>query len=313
MKTLFSLFAGGGLFTEGAKQAGFMPVGGIELDPEVANLYNRNNNIPLTIADIRKVDFSQFSEGVDLLQASPPCTRYSGVNQLSEGDLDLEFSDAILRATLEMQARFLLIENVPSYLASKALEKLAQVLSVVGYSQNQKVLTASDYGDPQRRKRAFVLFSKEGIKLPAKPKQLDHCWYRSIVDLLPSLPSDTLAEYQNLALARKKELLMHSPALLVERVGANTKNPQIIPAGNPSMTIRASRHTRSPYAPNIVTDPYGENTIVMRSSARVMARWQGLPDTYELSDTRADYTAIGNGVSVGVAKAICRGLLKAEP
>src|SRR4028118_1775071 len=117
-RKLISLFAGGGLFTEGAKQAGLTPSGAIELDEKKAEIYRLNHGELIEITDIREVNKWE-NKGCWMLQASPPCKNSSRAKRhLSETEkdaafhLDIQLSKALNRAIALIQPRYFLLENV---------------------------------------------------------------------------------------------------------------------------------------------------------------------------------------------------------
>jgi DNA (cytosine-5)-methyltransferase 1 len=79
---------------------------------------------------------------------------------------------AVARAIARIQPDCALIENVSTVLADKhgdRLESFRQVLAGAGYHVEKKVLDSSEYGVPQKRKRAFFFVTRR----PLDPQQID--------------------------------------------------------------------------------------------------------------------------------------------
>lgn len=130
--------------------------------------------------DVSKVDFTQV-ERVDILTGGFPCQDLSvagkrkGLTDGTRSNLWFEFH----RAIVELQPKFVVIENVRGLLSGKAHSELelaesgmgfdgskpvlramgavAGSLAEIGYDCKWVTLRASDAGAPHRRERVFVL------------------------------------------------------------------------------------------------------------------------------------------------------------
>ena len=130
--------------------------------------------------DVTKVDFTQV-ERVDILTGGFPCQDLSvagkrkGLTDGTRSNLWFQFH----RAIVELQPRFVVIENVRGLLSGKAASELECESSGVGFDGSQPVLRAmgavagslaeigydckwvtlraSDAGAPHRRERVFIL------------------------------------------------------------------------------------------------------------------------------------------------------------
>ena len=79
---VFGTFICGGGSTMGYKLAGFNHLGGVEIDPPIADVYKTNHNPKyLYLQDIR--DFNKRNDlpielySLDILDGSPPCSTFS--------------------------------------------------------------------------------------------------------------------------------------------------------------------------------------------------------------------------------------------
>ena len=104
---------------------------------------------------------------VDILLAGPPCEGNSNLNNRTrrfDPRNDLYF-DVVL-AGIAMEARVIIIENVPSVVSAhqNVVVRARRVLSAAGYevADDDMVLTASDYGTPQNRRRHFLIAARSG-------------------------------------------------------------------------------------------------------------------------------------------------------
>jgi len=153
------LYAGVGGWSLGLGRAGIEVVASYEWWP-AANLTNsRNNRHPVVEADIRSLDPSSVPK-VDIVVGSPPCTHFSLANRGGKGDIleGLKDVEKFLEVVDRVRPSFWALENVPRLAAifqremnqGGALHRFAHLDPVVA------VLDASEWGVPQRRKRAII-------------------------------------------------------------------------------------------------------------------------------------------------------------
>lgn len=193
-----SLFSGGGLSDLGAVAAGFAPALAVEHSPEIAEVYADNfGDKHLLCADVRAVDYRPY-EGIDLLMASPVCTRASVANaNRGEAPLDRECAEATARALREIRPKLFLLENVIQYRDFDSFKTITRALDDLGYWWDAHHLNAADHGVPQSRRRLVVRASRVGW-LPPLPAPVRPWvgWYAAIEDLLPDCPETKLADWQ---------------------------------------------------------------------------------------------------------------------
>ena len=126
--------------------------------------------------DISKVKVSEIPDH-DMLVGGFPCQDYSVASTLKnshgingkKGVLWWEIY-RILQEKGEKAPKYLLLENVDRLLKSPASQRgrdfaiILSSLNLLGYSAEWRVINASDYGMPQRRRRVFLFASKKGTK-----------------------------------------------------------------------------------------------------------------------------------------------------
>lgn len=209
-KTTASLLTGGGLFDLGAMAAGFKHLWGIEIEPDIAAVANRNGINTIT-GDVATFDYTSLERPYHL-HASPVCVNASVASQVGECEQDILIADGIIRALEQLQPVTFTLENVWSYRDFQAFKNILACLHRNGYAIDYWHINAADYGVPQTRKR-LILMAQRGIhpRRPAPthaeagdPHQLSFVdalpawvgWYRAIEDLLPELPESQFADWQ---------------------------------------------------------------------------------------------------------------------
>lgn len=329
-RELITLFAGGGLFVEGAKQAGLTPSGAIELDEKKAELYRLNHGGLIQVADIREVNEWE-NKGCWMLQASPPCKNSSRrKHHKSEDekkiafDLDLELAYGVNRALSAIRPRYFVLENVGDYAATDAYRLIRETLTRLGYYSQEFRLNSADFGVPQSRDRLYLVASLDGevvdrldFSLYFRPRI---GWYEGIERHLGSCKEKTLAPYQVNAISKSLaagKIAENDIAVLVGGAGSNTNKPGVTHYRSPSPTVRSCEGMRSGgWRPVVVYKsdffkPQGE-AVGYKLSGRALLALQGVPDSYLVGNEIVTCFVAGNGVSVPVARAIVSTIIRVE-
>lgn len=180
-------FAGPGGICTGFRAAGIRTIAAVERVRSCAETYLANHpHVRMLQKDIRDVGAEDFagllpSGGIDILTSGMPCETFSTAGCKSRSFYDARqflFREAIRLARI-VSARIVLFENVPGIASKRAAKNggecilwlLGRELAQAGYG-NQAVfeLNAADYGVPQRRRRLFVIASRDPalrLKAPA--------------------------------------------------------------------------------------------------------------------------------------------------
>lgn len=130
--------------------------------------------------DIDRVNVDDIPEH-DLLVGGFPCQDYSVASTLKNSHGIVGKKGVlwwsiykILFQKKEKAPKYLLLENVDRLLKSPASQRgrdfaiILSSLNALGYAVEWRVINASEYGMPQRRRRVFILAYKKGTKLYAK-------------------------------------------------------------------------------------------------------------------------------------------------
>lgn len=166
------LFCGCGGLSLGFKMSGFDPIAGIDFNQAAIKTYRRNFRKTKAIcADILTIDKDDILsrigniQDIDVIIGGPPCQGFSNANknyvELDDprNKLFFEFVKFVELA----QPRVVVIENVPQIITKDggyAKDRITEIFTERGYSVNNAVLDASDYGVPQKRLRNFFIITK---------------------------------------------------------------------------------------------------------------------------------------------------------
>lgn len=186
-KKAFGTFICGGGSSMGYKLAGYTHLGGVEIDPQVADIYKTNHTHKyLFQEDIRlfneRMDLPQELYELDLLDGSPPCSTFSmagsrekawgkekkfreGQTEQTLDDLVFTYCDTIIK----LQPKTFLLENVKGIIQGNAKiysKKIVSKMTKAGYSVQVFCLNAASMGVPQRRERVFFIGAKKELGFP---------------------------------------------------------------------------------------------------------------------------------------------------
>ena len=170
---VLDLFCGAGGLSLGFKMANYDIVGGIDFDQEALDTHKLNFKDGFHFCgDISELDdefvLENFDGKVDVIIGGPPCQGFSVAN-MQQKDIECDDRNKLfyefIRFVKLLKPKAFVMENVPQILTKDkghVKEVMMDVMGDLGYNVNVKVLVASDYGVPQRRRRAFFVgISKE--------------------------------------------------------------------------------------------------------------------------------------------------------
>jgi len=173
----------------GYKLAGYDVIGGVEIDPQMMDLYRRNHNprhsYLMGVQDFNKIPDSQLPEelfNLDILDGSPPCSsfsvsgsrekKWSVETKFREGqavqvldDLFFHFIDTAKK----LKPKIVIAENVKGLILGNAKGYVKQIFAEfksAGYDCQLFLFNASRMGVPQRRERTFFIAKKQSLALP---------------------------------------------------------------------------------------------------------------------------------------------------
>lgn len=227
------LFSGVGGLSIGFENAGFEVIGASDLEPDITRAFALNHPGALVrTGDIKEMNPGDFMAELgivpgqlDVLMGGPPCQGFS--RNRARRHYEGKFVDdprnylfkEFLRFAEAIKPRAVLIENVADMLVKeggKFKNEIVDKLAELGYLDvNTKVLNAADYGVPQRRRRAFIVASRDGVvqlpspthEAPDSPESLfDLPNWVTIGDAISDLPHLSHGEGNSPCVYRTKPL-----------------------------------------------------------------------------------------------------------
>lgn len=295
MTTFGSLFSGIGGSSIGAMQYGLDVKFAVDSNPALAAMYSNNLGLSSSVQDV--VTFIPPVYRIDVLQASPPCVNFSGLNIGSDGEdkNDSMLSAAILFAIDYCKPSYVVIENVAKYASSKAFEHLRKGCEKRGYNYGDGCLIDASYlGVPQTRKRFIWVATLDDSYLKVVPpvNKRQDCWGSHFDD------SKLLRWVNKIVKPTDKQLeaiiaAKLPPTALIPRVGYHSL-PKVYAPDRPIGTIAAhladdgKGHSRPCY--NLLHDKKFYDLSIY--AAGVLS---GMPHDYQYSGKGADdWRGLGN-------------------
>ena len=166
--TVMDLFCGCGGFSKGFEQAGFDIRLGIDLWKDAVITYQHNFPKTKTInQDITTVDGKMLlklldipADEIDVIIGGPPCQGFSISGKRLMDDPRNKLYKSFVDIVACIMPKMFVMENVPGLIrlfGGKVKEEIIKDFTELGYNVDMQLLSAEQYGVPQKRKRAFFV------------------------------------------------------------------------------------------------------------------------------------------------------------
>ncbi len=330
------LFCGCGGLSLGFEKAGINVLVGIDAWQDAITTFNYNHiNSKGICADLSTLEPSEIEKelngiSVDLIIGGPPCQGFSVAGKRIVDDVRNKLYKNFVRFVEYYKPKAFMMENVPNILSIGGgiiRDSIVKDFSELGYKVVYQVLTASNYGTPQNRRRAVFVGFKNGFefKFPEKTVEKLITSSEAISDLPENsledgsdYPMTTNCDYQKLMRCNSSKIYNHQITEHSERTkkiialvpdGGNYKNlPEELQqtrkvhiawtrlnSQKPSFTIDTGHRHHFHYKWNRIP--------TVRESARI----QSFPDDFIFLGTKtSQYKQVGNAVPPLMAEAIAK-------
>jgi DNA (cytosine-5)-methyltransferase 1 len=171
-----SLFCGIGGLDLGFESAGFEVAVAIDNNPKVLELYKLNFlNTTVLCRDIGDISAAEIREliqnkypdwdgEITAVIGGPPCQGFSVAGKQNPDDDRSQLVIKFINLVVELNPSMFVMENVPAIAWKKFSDITGNAIAIIEehYILSKWLLTASDYGVPQKRQRAIWVGSKFG-------------------------------------------------------------------------------------------------------------------------------------------------------
>ena len=332
------LFCGCGGLSLGFEKAGINVLVGIDAWQDAITTFNYNHkNSKGICADLSTLEPSEIEKelngkSVDLIIGGPPCQGFSVAGKRIVDDVRNKLYKNFVRFVEYYKPKAFMMENVPNILSiggGIVRDSIVKDFSDLGYKVVYKVLTASNYGTPQNRRRAVFVGFKDGKEFifPQQTVEQLVTSYEALSDLPENsledgsdYPMTTNCDYQKLMRCNSSKIYNHQITEHSDKTkeiialvpdGGNYKNlpPELqqtrkvhiawtrLNSQKPSFTIDTGHRHHFHYKWNRIP--------TVRESARI----QSFPDDFIFLGTKtSQYKQVGNAVPPLIAEAIAKKL-----
>ena len=179
------LFAGCGGLSEGFIMNGYKLIAANEIDKNImsTNSFNHSKYTPIEnfiLGDITEIETKQRlldacnNIEIDVVIGGPPCQGFSYAGWRDPNDKRNQLFKEFVAMVEQLKPKFFVMENVLGILTMRkgdAIKEIVQAFSEIGYYINHPMkLNAEEFGVPQRRKRVFIIGSRNRIIInPPQP------------------------------------------------------------------------------------------------------------------------------------------------
>ena len=338
--TFIDLFSGCGGMSLGFEMSGFKGLLAIDnwKDALITYEYNRNGAktlcADLSLLSPQKVKSIYNIHNVDVIIGGPPCQGFSVAGKRIVEDKRNKLYKSFVDFVMCFRPKAFVMENVPNILSiggGVVRDSILKDFEKLGYTVNVQVMTASDFGVPQNRRRAVFVGFSDGTMFDF-PHALDLpkvTSYEAICDLPEkglsngeSYPIKAQNEYQRYARKNSMGVYNHEITIHNDRTkkiiamvpdGGNYKDLPLelqqtrkvhiawtrLCSSKPSFTIDCGHNHLFHYKYNRVP------------TARESARLQSFPDNFIFCGNKgSQLRQIGNAVPPLLAEAISNQIKK---
>lgn len=240
--TVIDMFCGCGGLSRGFMDAGFEVLLGVDNNIDALTSFKANHGKAIAFngdlfqgSTILQMASLTENKQIDLIIGGPPCQGFSLTGKRQENDERNTLFSAMVNAVAFFQPKAFVLENVPGLATlynGKAREAILEEFGELGYTINEQVLFAPDYGIPQIRKRLFFVGLLNGEKFEFPKPILTPDKYITSGEAINDLHdfSDNLgaevSEYQSSHRSKYQKLMRKKSTQLFNHVG--TKHTELV-------------------------------------------------------------------------------------
>ena len=169
--TFIDLFSGCGGLSCGLEMAGHRCILGVDADKEAIKSFAANHrDAAVYLGDIKQLKEKKLNDllqgrAVDMVVGGPPCQGFSTVGRGEVDDDRNQLFREFVRIVKVTQPKVILFENVTGLVAKKnqaILKKIFVYFEKLGYNMDARVLSAEEFGVPEKRRRTIIMGVKDG-------------------------------------------------------------------------------------------------------------------------------------------------------
>ncbi len=291
------LFAGCGGMSKGFELAGLECEGFVEFWQPAIDTHLNNCGGKLIGKDILKIkdkEIKKFKGKVDLIIGGPPCQGFSMAGKRDPKDPRNKLFIEFIRFLRIIKPKFFVMENVQGIVSMRDAEgeyvfnQIIKFFEKEGYKVDVKVLDSSNYGVPEKRKRAIFIGNNQDKKNEF-PDFKQKVFLKEVMNLPYSEIEGIQHIYEKVATEKSYGFSFVKPG---ETYGLFRSTNKRLKIDSFACTItKGGRYIH----------PVFNRLISVREAARI----QSFPENFMFTGSKDNmYAQIGNAVPVKMAEAI---------
>jgi len=168
------IFSGAGGLSCGLELAGMRCLLGIDFDKNAIETFKNNhknaNTFCGSVIELTEKKLLELTKNQDIhaVVGGPPCQGFSTVGLGNPDDLRNTLFKEFIRLVKITNPYYIIIENVTGLIAKKnekTLHNIFKLFHKMGYTLDVQVMSAENYGVPERRRRTIILGSRINDKI----------------------------------------------------------------------------------------------------------------------------------------------------
>lgn len=198
------LFSGAGGLSKGFEWAGWTPLLGNDIDENFLKTYSYNRNCKIIkgdisspdvyqqLIDLAKNELNNHKDAPFILLGGPPCQGFSTAGKKrSMKDERNHLFKQYAQVLIDLKPDAFIFENVmglKNMEGGKVLELIKETMKSAGYNIEMILVSAEEYGVPQRRKRVIIHGANQSKPFFKAPEKITRAWKNNIEIKEPNLP-----------------------------------------------------------------------------------------------------------------------------
>lgn len=165
------LFSGCGGLSCGLEMAGHKCLLGVDANQDAIKSFAANHrDASVYLGDIKKLSEKKLidllkGKRIDMVVGGPPCQGFSTVGKGEVQDDRNQLFKEFVRIVKVTNPKIIIFENVTGLVAKKNQSILKQIFNYfekLGYNMDARVLSAEEFGVPEKRRRTIIMGVKNG-------------------------------------------------------------------------------------------------------------------------------------------------------
>ena len=196
---VLELFCGIGGLGAALEGTGAVVVEAVDINHQALAVVQHNFSHPATARTLETMSLATLEDlQADLWWMSPPCQPFTrrGKGRDDQDPRSRAFL-SLVNAIAAIRPRYLALENVPEFRASRCRDRLLATLTGDGYRVREQLLCPTTLGIPNRRLRYYLLASREG-DLRSNPNHGPEGRRRPLATFLDQTSNDLVLDAETL-------------------------------------------------------------------------------------------------------------------